>query len=179
MPRQVESDHAIIKFVEFMRQLCHKDGISFSPGADQLLEGGLAKVRRRPLNIPIAKLKAIDLSITKLSFVGNGFGDVEACVLGVVLQVWAITRYQHAFDPSEQPANHIFSFNFLQDNNTLESLDLNNNNIGNKGAVALAEALEVLYTCFLANSAFKIHAWRHGCCIFPHVSHTSVVQQPL
>ena len=51
--------------------------------------------------------------------------------------------------PVSAPANHIFSFNFLQENNTLESLSLNNNNIGDKGAVALAEALEVLDTCFL------------------------------
>ena len=78
------------------------------------------------------------------------------------------------------PANHIFSFNFLQDNNTLETLYLQDNNIGDKGAAALAKALEVLYTCFfVANSAFKMHAWRHGCCMFPHVSRNSAVQQPL
>ena len=77
------------------------------------------------------------------------------------------------------PPNHAFSFNFLQDNNTLESLNLCDNNIGDKGAAALAKALEVLYTCFfVANSAFKMHAWRHGCCIFPHLSRNSAVQQP-
>ena len=50
------------------------------------------------------------------------------------------------------PLTVSFSFNFLQDNNTLETLDLEDNNIGDKddeGAVALAKAFEVLYTCFL------------------------------
>ena len=37
--------------------------------------------------IPIAKLKANDPSITELNFKGKGFGDVEAYVLGMVLQV--------------------------------------------------------------------------------------------
>ena len=37
--------------------------------------------------IPIAKLKANDPSITELVFGLNNFGDVEACVLGMVLQV--------------------------------------------------------------------------------------------
>jgi hypothetical protein len=67
----------------------------------------------------------------------------------------------------------------LQDNSTLESLNLWNNKIGDNGAAALAKALEVLYTCFLANSAFKIHAWRHGFCVAPHFSRNSGVQQPL
>ena len=48
--------------------------------------------------IPIAKLKANDPSITELKFRGKGFGDAEACVLGMVLQVrhktgLGITRY--------------------------------------------------------------------------------------
>jgi hypothetical protein len=76
-------------------------------------------------------------------------------------------------------ANHVFSFDFFQDNDTLETLILLGNNIGDKGAAALAKALGVLYTCFfVANSAFKMHAWRHGCCIFPHLSRNSAVQQP-
>ena len=37
--------------------------------------------------IPIAKLKASDPSITELRFSNDGFGDAEACVLGMVLQV--------------------------------------------------------------------------------------------
>ena len=37
--------------------------------------------------IPIAKLKANDPSITELNFNREGFGDAEACVLGMVLQV--------------------------------------------------------------------------------------------
>ena len=37
--------------------------------------------------IPIAKLKASDPSITELKFSNDGFGDAEACVLGMVLQV--------------------------------------------------------------------------------------------
>ena len=37
--------------------------------------------------IPIAKLKANDPSITELKFISKGFGDAEAYVLGVVLQV--------------------------------------------------------------------------------------------
>ena len=37
--------------------------------------------------IPIAKLKANDPSITELKFRQKGFGDAEACVLGMVLQV--------------------------------------------------------------------------------------------
>ena len=37
--------------------------------------------------IPIAKLKANDPSITELEFGLKDFGDVEACVLGMVLQV--------------------------------------------------------------------------------------------
>ena len=37
--------------------------------------------------IPIAKLKANDPSITELGFQDRGFGDAEACVLGMVLQV--------------------------------------------------------------------------------------------
>ena len=37
--------------------------------------------------IPVAKLKANDPSITELNFKDNDFGDAEACVLGMVLQV--------------------------------------------------------------------------------------------
>ena len=37
--------------------------------------------------IPIAKLMANDPSITELDFESSGFGDAEACVLGMVLQV--------------------------------------------------------------------------------------------
>ena len=37
--------------------------------------------------IPIAKLKANDPSITELNFKDEGFGDAEAYVLGMVLQV--------------------------------------------------------------------------------------------
>ena len=37
--------------------------------------------------IPIARLKANDPSITELNFTDKGFGDAEACVLGMVLQV--------------------------------------------------------------------------------------------
>ena len=37
--------------------------------------------------IPIAKLQANDPSVTELDFSGKGFADVEACVLGMVLQV--------------------------------------------------------------------------------------------
>ena len=37
--------------------------------------------------IPVAKLKANDPSITELDFRNKGFGDAEACVLGMVLQV--------------------------------------------------------------------------------------------
>jgi len=37
--------------------------------------------------IPIAKLKADDPSITELDFCDKGFGDAEACVLGLVVQV--------------------------------------------------------------------------------------------
>ena len=37
--------------------------------------------------IPIAKLKASDPSTTELDFSDKGFGDAEACVLGMVLQV--------------------------------------------------------------------------------------------
>ena len=37
--------------------------------------------------IPVAKLKANDPSITKLNFRDKGFGNAEACVLGMVLQV--------------------------------------------------------------------------------------------
>ena len=71
------------------------------------------------------------------------------------------------------PANHAFSIDFLQDNNTLEALNLYENKIGDTGAAALAKALEVVCTCVLANFAFKIHAWRHGCCIFPDFSRNS------
>ena len=42
--------------------------------------------------IPVAKLKANDPSITKLSFSRKGFGNAEACVLGIVLQVRHIIR---------------------------------------------------------------------------------------
>ena len=37
--------------------------------------------------IPVAKLKANDPSITELDFRNKGFGDAEACVLGMALQV--------------------------------------------------------------------------------------------
>ena len=41
------------------------------------------------------------------------------------------------------PANHVFSFDFLQDNTSVETLDLSDNRIGDAGIVALAKALEV------------------------------------
>ena len=47
------------------------------------------------------------------------------------------------------PPNHAFSFNFLPDNNILEVLNLEINNIVDKGAAALKKALEVVCTCFL------------------------------
>ena len=43
--------------------------------------------------IPVAKLKANDLSITSLG--GRGFGNAEACVLGMVLQVRHRTQVAH------------------------------------------------------------------------------------
>ena len=45
--------------------------------------------------IPVAKLKANDPSITELHFSYKGFGDAEACVLGMVLQVRHRTRVAH------------------------------------------------------------------------------------
>jgi hypothetical protein len=45
--------------------------------------------------IPVAKLKANDPSITELMFNRKGFGDVEACVLGMVLQVRHKIRAAH------------------------------------------------------------------------------------
>ena len=45
--------------------------------------------------IPVAKLKANDPSITKLDFRGKSFGDAEACVLGMVLQVKHKIRVAH------------------------------------------------------------------------------------
>ena len=45
--------------------------------------------------IPVAKLKANDPSITELNFRDKGFGDAEACVLGMVLQVGHRIRVAH------------------------------------------------------------------------------------
>ena len=55
--------------------------------------------------------------------------------------------------------NHVFSINFLQENKTLQTLNLNKNKIGDAGARAIASALKVvlgaqilkfrLETCFL------------------------------
>ena len=43
----------------------------------------------------VAKLKANDPSITELHFSNKGFGDAEACVLGMVLQVRHKIRVAH------------------------------------------------------------------------------------
>ena len=51
--------------------------------------------------IPIAKLKADDPSITELDFSQKGFGDAEACVLGLVVQV------RHKIEAAHIEAAHI------------------------------------------------------------------------
>ena len=45
--------------------------------------------------IPIAKLKANDPSFTELNYTNKGFGDAEAYVLGMVLQVRHKIRAAH------------------------------------------------------------------------------------
>jgi hypothetical protein len=50
--------------------------------------------------IPIAKLKANDPSITELDFSSRGFGDAEAYVLGMVLQVRHKIRAAHIVSPN-------------------------------------------------------------------------------
>ncbi len=65
--------------------------------------------------IPVAKLKANDPSITDLHFRDKGFGDAEACVLGMVLQVRHNTGVSHhtistcILPPVSAPANLVFS----------------------------------------------------------------------
>ena len=45
--------------------------------------------------IPVAKLKANDPSFTELNYTNKGFGDAEAYVLGMVLQVKHKIRAPH------------------------------------------------------------------------------------
>ena len=41
------------------------------------------------------------------------------------------------------PANRVFSFDFRQENTSIENLNLYGNKIGNEGAAAVAKVLEV------------------------------------
>ena len=103
-------------------------------------------------------------SVKELNLANNKIGNEGATAIAKMLEVGyqpilspirlllsypGLHIVSHAFRASLAAANHVFSFNFLQDNNTLETLILLGNNIGDKAAAALAKALEVLDTCFL------------------------------
>jgi hypothetical protein len=59
------------------------------------------------------------------------------------------------FDPSYPPANRIFCFDSLQENNTLQKLVLSQCGIGDVGVAALAEGLKVGFQ-FLRRCILKI-----------------------
>ena len=99
--------------------------------------------------IPVAKLKANDPSITELKFGSKDFGEAEAYVLGMVLQVRHKIRAAHQtisrciLKPVTPAANRVFVFDFWQKNTCVTSVNLGYNRIGNEGAKAIADMLGV------------------------------------
>ena len=66
----------------------------------------------------------------------------------------------YAFRPCLAATNRVFSIDFLQVNKSLQTIDLKENDIGDEGAEALAEALKVVL------GAQILIFWLETCCLF-------------
>ena len=110
----------------------------------------------------------INNTVTDLNLRYNKFGDAGAIAISEALKVsFVFFRERSAFLGLPPPCNPPVLTRFgAQVNKTVQVLNLKVNYLGDKGAIALAEALKVIFVLFRECSAFSWLPPPHCCGTF-------------
>jgi len=102
------------------------------------------------INSKLSLVEFRDGKTTSLNLSRKGYGNQEAIIIGALLQVLLycfahvpVQTFTIVSNPVSPPGNRIFCFDSLQENNTLQKLDLYRCGISDVGVAALADGLKV------------------------------------